>query len=472
MSDLVERLYTEHAAELVAALALSTDDPYLAEGTAHETFLRAQTALARLEEQPAPRTWLFQTAYRLVRGRRTSPRPRHTTAEEHPILGSPGLTAADPLFLRLKELPPAQRDATVLHGLLDVSLEETAAMLGMSETDVVGAVRAACETLGQMEDARNTLNRLINSARPVHPERLEDLEYVDIGERSVLTPLIAVAALVMLAGWFAARLWTGGEAPTVSQAPPPPQVTQAPLSAAAPLPVSPSPAPTTNTDATSVGTTACAGCSIYDGLEIPPPVILRAPARSAGHVLHLRAEHVWRTPRDKQYDSLRTELWLDPGTGNARYEETDPKTGTRTIHVRKGNLYSVLAPPADEIITQTLPDASDPYAGPPQDQVFKYKPLLDRGGISGAKRVRLDGRDAIVFETGEYRYGQNVSRVWVDRRTGMLLREITYWVNIRNLPTEIDRHFIRYTVTERLPREELPESIFTLVRTPGERTYT
>lgn len=466
MSDLVERLYREHGPELVAALALSTDDPYLAEGMAHETFLRAQVAQAELASHPAPRTWLLRTAYGLIRGRHLTPRPRHTTAEEHPILGSPGLVAADPLFLRLHELPPSQRDIAVLHGLLGLSIDETVSVVGTSPAEVEATYAAARSVLGPIEDLRTTLSQLIRTAHPVHNERLEDLDYVELGERSVLSYLVGLAAVLLFAGWLVARFWGGpAEAPVTAQPPPTSSPTQTPaLVARAPAASVPGAAPASDTPVESLENVGCADCSLDDGVDIPPPRIVRAPSKSAGYVLHIKAKHTWFTPRNKQYASLQTELWLDPGNGDARYVETDPETRARTIHVRKGNLYSMLAPPENKITTQSLTDASDPYAGPPQNQVFKFKPILDRGPIVGARRVQLDGRKALMFVTGTYRYGLYVNRVWVDRNTGMLLQEVNHWVNIDNEPVVIDRHHVRYTQIERVPRQKLPDGTFTLIQ--------
>lgn len=472
MSDLVERLYRDHGPELVAALALSTDDPYLAEGMAHETFLRAQAAQEELASHPAPRTWLLRTAYELIRGRHLTPRPRHTTAEEHPVLGSPGLVAADPLFLRLQELPPSQRDIAVLHGLLGLPIAETVSVVGTSPAEVETSFAAGSSVLGPMETDRTTLSQLIRTAHPVHSERLEDLDYVELGERSVLSYLVGIAAVLLFAGWLVARFGGGSpETPVATQPPPTSSPTQTPtLIARAPAASAPGAALASDTSVEPLEDTGCVGCSIDDGVDIPPPRIVRAPSKSAGYVLHIRANHTWLTPRNKQYASLQTELWLDPGNGDARYIETEPETRARTIHVRKGNLYILLAPPENEITTRSLLDASDPYAGPPQDQLFKYKPLLDRGPIMGARRVRFEGRKALMFVTGTYRYGLYVTHVWIDRNTGMLLQEVNHWVNIDNEPVEIGRHHVKYTLIERVSRQKLPEGTFTLIQSRAQST--
>ncbi len=80
MSQMVEGLYRKHGGELTAALALHTDVASLAEGMAHDVFLRALAAEDDLRDAHDPRQWLFHTGLHLARKRRLPIRPRYSFA--------------------------------------------------------------------------------------------------------------------------------------------------------------------------------------------------------------------------------------------------------------------------------------------------------------------------------------------------------------------------------------------------------
>lgn len=135
--EFVDALYKEHAAELTAALALSTNDRAAAEDLAHETFLRAMEREESLRAHPNPRAWLFTTGYNLARNRwRLLTRRRHAVARERPVLDP--ATWAESVDLRdsLGKLSSRQRDAVVLHHYLGFSVGEIAEMLGCAEGTV------------------------------------------------------------------------------------------------------------------------------------------------------------------------------------------------------------------------------------------------------------------------------------------------------------------------------------------------
>ena len=460
LSGLVEQLYRDHGAEIAAAALLCTDDPYGAEALTHETFLRVG-ADKNLPVEPDPRPELYRAMYRAMRGRRVGPRPRHTVAEEHPIIRPQGFVAAEPLLDGLQGLPQAARDATVLRELAGLDVALVAGMQRREVPAVEADLRLGRQALSATPGAPQAYQALMENTRAPHEERTEDLSYSDLGGRSLTTYLAGACAVLMLLGWVAARLLGGSGAPArVARPAAPPAATRAFL-----LDARPTARP--GVIASSRGVSA----PDFEAPAIVLPTVEPEPPRgkSAGYVWHIKAEHEWRTPKGRRRATESTELWLDPGNGDARYVETKAGEPSRVVHVRRGNEYTVIVPEENSTTTRTLPDASDPLRGAPQEYVFAYKAMLDSGRLEGQPEVVVDGRRAYVFVTGNLWGGQRARRVWVDKANGMLLREFTYYVNVGGKLVEADRHYIRYTLRQKAPRDKLEPDTFEPVVTPGPR---
>jgi RNA polymerase sigma factor (sigma-70 family) len=150
--ECIERLYRQYAAELSVALALSVGDRWEAEDLAHEVFLLALPRATELMAHPDPRGWLFRTGYNLARNRlrRLARLRRHTVAVENPVIADGWWADSVDLRESLRKLSPRQRDATVLHHYLGLSLDETAAALGCEPASVKTHLRRARARLGEM----------------------------------------------------------------------------------------------------------------------------------------------------------------------------------------------------------------------------------------------------------------------------------------------------------------------------------
>jgi len=113
------------------------DDP---EGTANECFLRVFGGIGRFEGSEVRfRSWVFAIAHNLVidERRRRGRRPQESTLEGEPgpvVAGAEdaALVAIGDERVRglLAELPPDQRDVLLLRVVSDLSIEDTAAVLG------------------------------------------------------------------------------------------------------------------------------------------------------------------------------------------------------------------------------------------------------------------------------------------------------------------------------------------------------
>lgn len=120
---------------LVTALTYRVGDRHVAEELAQEALLRACARWERVGSLDSPGGWTWHVARNLAashrRRRQAEQRAnaRHgAPADRHddPGPGDPELTAA------LRRLPGRQRDAVVLRHVLDLSVDEVAARLGVS----------------------------------------------------------------------------------------------------------------------------------------------------------------------------------------------------------------------------------------------------------------------------------------------------------------------------------------------------
>jgi RNA polymerase sigma factor (sigma-70 family) len=161
------------------------------EDVVQETLARAYYAIPELEQLPALRPWLFQIAHNraldhLRRYDRRMGQPLETIDEtpderedpESALLRGQALEAALSRFL---ELPPAHRSCVILKDVLGHSLEEIAALLGLT----VPGVKAA------LHRGRVRLAELSAAERPVPP--------------SPTPALVRYAALFNARDWEAVR---------------------------------------------------------------------------------------------------------------------------------------------------------------------------------------------------------------------------------------------------------------------------
>lgn len=122
------RFYGEHAPRLVRALHALTGDVAEAQDCTQEAFARAWQRWPSVGAYDAPEAWVRQVAWRLAVSRfRRSRRGHDLLAGQRPPDPVPALGPDHVALVRaLRTLPPAQRQAVVLHHLLGLSVEELA----------------------------------------------------------------------------------------------------------------------------------------------------------------------------------------------------------------------------------------------------------------------------------------------------------------------------------------------------------
>ncbi len=151
MYEFIDSLYREHAAELTAALAVSTNDRQAAEDLAHEVFVQAMVKQDQLLGHPDPRAWLFRTGYNLAGNRwKLLTRRRHKIRREMPILTTQAWEDSLDLRESLRRLSRRQRDAVILHYYLGFTAEEIGAMLGCAEGSVRSHLHRGRAALDQL----------------------------------------------------------------------------------------------------------------------------------------------------------------------------------------------------------------------------------------------------------------------------------------------------------------------------------
>jgi RNA polymerase sigma-70 factor, ECF subfamily len=127
-----EEFYVGTASRLLGQLFLVTGDLHAAEEVVQEAFTRAAVRWPRLRDYDVPEAWVRRVAMNLAadRGRRLQ-RQARALLRAGPPASVPGVSVeALALAEALRTLPIHQRQAIVLHYLVDLPIEEVAAILG------------------------------------------------------------------------------------------------------------------------------------------------------------------------------------------------------------------------------------------------------------------------------------------------------------------------------------------------------
>jgi RNA polymerase sigma-70 factor (ECF subfamily) len=129
----LERAYRAHGADLWRALFAYCGDARVAEDAVAEAFIRAGDAIARIRDL---RAWLYVVAFRLVGAElRTRRRQAHfEPGPRDPV--APDDSGVRDLLALLSGLSPNQRRAFILRVVFGYPTEETATLLGISQTAV------------------------------------------------------------------------------------------------------------------------------------------------------------------------------------------------------------------------------------------------------------------------------------------------------------------------------------------------
>jgi RNA polymerase sigma-70 factor (ECF subfamily) len=153
-----EEFYTATVGRLLGQLFPVTGDLHEAEEVVQEAYARASTRWARLRGYDSPEAWVRRVAMNLAadRGRRLQRQARALLRAGPPPAVPPASVEALALADALRTLPVHQRQAIVLHHLVDLPLDEVSATLGVPTGTVKSWLargrRALAARLGDPEE--------------------------------------------------------------------------------------------------------------------------------------------------------------------------------------------------------------------------------------------------------------------------------------------------------------------------------
>ena len=153
-----EEFYTATVGRLIGVLFPVTGDLHEAEEIVQEAYARASTRWARLRDYDSPEAWVRRVAMNLAadRARRLQRQARALLRAGPPPAVPPASVEAMALAQALRTLPMHQRQAIVLHHLVDLPIDEVAAILGTRTGTVKSWLargrRALAARLGEPEE--------------------------------------------------------------------------------------------------------------------------------------------------------------------------------------------------------------------------------------------------------------------------------------------------------------------------------
>jgi RNA polymerase sigma-70 factor (ECF subfamily) len=139
---------------LVGALSLWTGDRGVAEELAQETLIRVCQRWSKVRTLDQPSGWAHRVALNLARSwarrQRVARRAQARLEHGHPALDAPDTGEVLAVRAALGRLPERQRAAVVLRYLLDLSVHDTAAVLGCGPNTVKTLCLRARRSLQRM----------------------------------------------------------------------------------------------------------------------------------------------------------------------------------------------------------------------------------------------------------------------------------------------------------------------------------
>jgi RNA polymerase sigma-70 factor (sigma-E family) len=161
-SEGFEAFYVATVGRLLGQLLPVTGDLHEAEEVVQEAFARASAHWARLRHYDVPEAWVRRVALNLATDRsRSLRRQARALLRLGPPPQVPAASAeALALLAALRTLPMRQRQAIVLHYLVDLPIEEVARTLGTRPGAVKSLLargrRALASRLGDAEEVLNS----------------------------------------------------------------------------------------------------------------------------------------------------------------------------------------------------------------------------------------------------------------------------------------------------------------------------
>ncbi len=137
--------------DLLRVCFLYLQDQGLAEDAVQETFLKAYRALPRYREECSPKTWLTRIAVNTCRDMRRTAWFRYVRWNEMPewaVSRSPEVSEESiAVSVEIARLPIKLKETVLLYYYQDMTVNEIAEALGISQSSVSGRLKRAKEKL-------------------------------------------------------------------------------------------------------------------------------------------------------------------------------------------------------------------------------------------------------------------------------------------------------------------------------------
>ncbi len=150
LASVIDELYDLYADELYRYARFTLRDAHLAEDVVQEVFIRAIRAWNSFRGEASARTWLWHIARNYMRDvmRRKQVRSRHSVPDPVELydIGAPFESLVE-LEDQLSRLTDDQRHAFVLRCMQDLSVRDTAEILGWTESKVKSTLSRALTKL-------------------------------------------------------------------------------------------------------------------------------------------------------------------------------------------------------------------------------------------------------------------------------------------------------------------------------------
>ena len=155
----IERLILQYQTLLLRLCFVQLQDRALAEDAVQETFLKAYRGFASFRGDSSEKTWLTRIAINTCRDFQRGGWFKHTDRRVTPEMLPIGAVQPDTedldLSLAVMKLPRKMREAIILYYYQDMSTEEIAETLGITQSSVSNRLRRSREKLRKLLEGRD-----------------------------------------------------------------------------------------------------------------------------------------------------------------------------------------------------------------------------------------------------------------------------------------------------------------------------
>ncbi len=155
----IEKLIQQYQTPLLRLCYIQLQDRTLAEDAVQETFLKAYRGFEQFRGESSEKTWLTRIAVNVCRDYQRGSWFRHTDRSITPDMLQIGAEQPDTedmdLSMAVMKLPRKMREAILLYYYQDMSTEEIAKVLGLTQSTVSYRLQKSREKLRKLLEGRD-----------------------------------------------------------------------------------------------------------------------------------------------------------------------------------------------------------------------------------------------------------------------------------------------------------------------------